>query len=394
MTTEEKILLATVSATAVLVVLGAALGGSAWLWLLITIALLGLLGWVAGRIRRRERMELLRKDHVPPPVEEVEQQPEVEQTTLADVRLPSAADGYHFHFSATAYWRPIGGSALQHANLAGLAADAIVARARAVTATEQPSSAEVVAHRLAGALGAVQRDTSGGVHTWADQVRLTLSEADQARLRRLADVRKDEDIWEHERDHERSKRAYLGDDVLKSPGSAVVWWLVQKDNDVAATMPLLGDLAQLSAVANNAELPELFRHLVPTPAPLCPDAPEAGQFANGRFPDGNRQTSSAAPWADVPAEPFGGTGSVTNRFGALLDTLRLSDDERALLARRFAVLIEKQGRPEQAQEIQRHFDSPLLDDEPVPVPEPDGDPQDRPAPDGDPPAEDGFRPAG
>ena len=237
MTTEEKTLLAVLTAAAVLVsaALGGALGWPMWSWLLLAVPLLSVPGLMARNIQRRVRPEWLREGYVAAPVQEVEQQPQDQQIPVADVTLPSAADGYAFHFSATVYWSPMGGSALQHANLAGLAADAVVSRARAITVTEQPSQVDAVAHRLAGALGAVQRDASGGVHAWADQVQLTLPEADQARLRRLSDARKDEDIWERELNYERCKRAYLADDVLRSTGSAVVWWLVQKDNDVEGT---------------------------------------------------------------------------------------------------------------------------------------------------------------
>ncbi len=390
MTTEEKTLLAVLTAAAVLVsaALGGALGWPMWSWLLLAVPLLSVPGLMARNIQRRVRPEWLREGYVAAPVQEVEQQPQDQQIPVADVTLPSAADGYAFHFSATVYWSPMGGSALQHANLAGLAADAVVSRARAITVTEQPSQVDAVAHRLAGALGAVQRDASGGVHAWADQVQLTLPEADQARLRRLSDARKDEDIWERELNYERCKRAYLADDVLRSTGSAVVWWLVQKDNDVEGTVPLIGALAQLSAAANDSEVPELFRHLVPVPALPNQGSLESldgdQQFPNGPFHDGSRQ-AVGFPWAGFPVGPFSDTGSVASRLGALMDTLDLGHEQCAQFARRFALLIENAGKPQEAQEIRRRFDAPAADEEPAGAPEPDSEPRDRPVPDEEPP---------
>lgn len=161
MTTEEKSLLAVLTAAAVLVpvVLGTALDWPTWSWLLLAVPLLGVPGLVARNIRQRVQREELRDAYVTSPFQG-EQQPQHQQTPVADVALPSALEGYDFHFSATACWRPAKGAALQHANLGGLAADALITRAQAITTAERPSRVDVVAHRLAGALGAAQRDAT------------------------------------------------------------------------------------------------------------------------------------------------------------------------------------------------------------------------------------------
>lgn len=394
MTTEEKTLLAILTLAAVLVpiALGTALGWPAWSWLLLTIPLLGALGLVARNIQRRVRYELSLHPYVTPP-DQVEQQDSALQTPISDVALPSAAADYDFHFSATAYWRPARGSRIQHANPGALAAKTIVDRAGTITAVEQPNNVDIVQHRLAGALGAVRPDPTGGVETWADHVQLTLSEADTERLRRLSGVRKDEDLCEHERNHERRKRVYLGEDVLRSTGSAVVWWLAQKDNDVEDTVRLIGALAQLSAAANDAEVPELFRHLVPTPAP--PGQPAFNsldgdqQIPNSSPTDGSYQTTGL-PWAGLAAGPFSDVRRVALQWGAAIDTLHLDEERRALFTRHLAMVIEKAGQPDVAQEIQRRFDAPVTDKEPADLPKPDGDLPDKLAPD-DPPRQESWR---
>ncbi|MGH8929708.1 MAG: hypothetical protein ACRDZO_03480 [Egibacteraceae bacterium] len=315
MTSEEKTLLAVLAISAVLVpiALGAALGWPVWSWLLLAALPLGGAGRVAWSIQRRVQREREREAKAAPPAQD--QQPEASHTLVADVALPSAIDGCDFRFSATVYWLPALGATVRHANLGELAVGAIIARAQAITKEEHPSRAEVAQHRLAGELGAVDRDASDAVGAWAEQVQLMLPEADQARLRKLADLRKDEEVWEHERDHERSKRRYLREDVLQSTASAVVWWLARNDGNVERAPGVIKALEQISAAANNAE------------PPASDDAPPS---LNG--------------------------GSVAGQWGLLMDALGFGD-EVPLLSHDFALLLEKCGRPEEAEEIRRRYDT-------------------------------------
>jgi hypothetical protein len=291
-------------------VVGTALGWPAPLWLVLSITLLAIVLMV-GRVQTRRteqaglRAELLRAPSAPQP-------PTHERIAVSDVALPSGAPDYEFRFSATVCWRQLPGARLAHANPASLAEHSIIARAGAVVADEDPRRVGMAQRMAAGALGAVQPDQSGTVEAWAELVELTLPDTDRERLRRLADVRKDEEVWEHERAHERNKRAYLGNDVLKSTGSAVVWWLARRDQDVLGTVALIGALAQLSSAANNTEVPELFRHLVGTPAVDVP-WPEPKQ-------------------ADPVAESA--PPSATDLVEQLMDAVGLAEDERVLFADR------------------------------------------------------------
>ena len=245
----------------------------------------------------------------------------------------------------------------------------------------KPDQIDVVQHRLASALGTVQRDMPSGMEVWADQVQLTLPEADRERLRKFSGVRKDTDLWEHERNYESRKRAYFRSEVLESTGSAVIWWLAQKDNDVEDTVRLIGALAQLSAAANNTEVSEPFRHLVPSGRFSVASLDGEQRFPNGLSHDGSRQ-ATGFPWTGLPAGQFSDVSLFASRWGALLSTLDdFSDEERAHFTRRVAQVLEKIGKPDEAQEIQRHFDAPVTDKEPVDLPESDGDLPDRPAPD-------------
>ncbi len=367
MTTEEKTLLAMLTLATVLVpvTLGVALGWPVWSWPLLAVPLLGVLWLVARNVQRRVQQDLLWPLHAASPGH-VEQQDQAPHTPVPDTELPSAGADYHFRFSATAYWRPARGSKMQHANPGALAAGAIVDRAKTITAAEQPDQVGIAQHRLASALGAVQLDASGGVEAWADHVQLTLSEADQERRRKYSDLRKDDDLGEHERNLERRKRTYLGDEVLRNTGSAVTWWLARKDNDVEDTVRLIGALAQLSAAANNTEVPELFRHLVPTAA-APGQLPFASLDGDRRFPDGScHEGSRQTPWAGLPAGPFPDVGLFASRWGALLATLDdFNDDQRARFTHVVAQMLDKVGKPDEAQEIRRHFDAPATAKEPA-----------------------------
>jgi hypothetical protein len=238
--------------------------------------------------------------------------------TVPPIALPSAWPDYNFLFTATVCWELTPSNAMPpHANPAALAIDAVLNRARQLVLTQIPTEVTFVRYRLAVALGSVIREQSHQVEAWALDVSLSLTPEDQARLRKLSEVRKDEVVWEHERNYERNKRAYLRDDVLKDTGSAVVWWMARADKGsnkaLEESVNLIGPLAQLSAAANNTEVPELYRHLVP---------------------------QSMRPPADLAAEDLTGL---------------------AVFAEQAAATLNAMGRPDVADEIRQRFTSPLIE---------------------------------
>ncbi len=253
----------------------------------------------------------------PPPIEPCEQR--VEQ-----VPLPSQEEDYDFLFSATILWSPLKQSwDSTLVNPAALAVDAILRRARAITERREPGRAALVAHELAGVLGTTQDDASGYVQAMAKSVQVTLSTQDQERLDKLAMVRKDRVVWEHDRKYEQSKRDYLGEDVLKDTGSAVVWWLVKNDDHVEKTVNDIGLLATLSSVANNKEIPQGAAYT----------SPLFGH--NGEEPSMN----GASP---------------TDSLAAFLCALDLRE-QRDLFTHQIAHLVRSYGQPDVAEEIERRF---------------------------------------
>ncbi|MEU8271339.1 hypothetical protein AB0B89_29790 [Sphaerisporangium sp. NPDC049002] len=289
---------------------------------------------------------------------------ERQERRVVDVVLPSGWDDYDFRFSATVYWCPDGAPATRSiVNPGALAVEAILQRARAITERRQPGRASLVQHELNGALGRMQPEASGCLQVMAKSVTLVLSENDQARLDKLATMRKEKAVWEHERKQEQSRRDYLGNDVLKDTGSAVVWWLARNEDQVEKTVQDIGLLARLSSAANNEDVPELFQHLVPDPAFV---APADTRMQNLRH-DGTAGSSGE------------GEASAADHFDAFLRGMGFPEDDpqRALFSREVAEYAAKYGRPEVAAELVRRFDTPdppHFDDFDPSSDRPDGEP--------------------
>jgi hypothetical protein len=178
------------------------------------------------------------------------------------------------------------------------------------------------------------------VNALAADVTLALAPADRERLRKLNDLRKDEEIWEYERQHERNKRRYLGDDVLKSAGSAVVWWLARHENEIEKAVDMIGPLARIAAAANDDEVPELFRHL------LVPPVDSQGKATVGvPLWDGHSQAGGAFDHEEEV--------SVSDRLLLLLAAVGLKPDmdEYTVFVHRVVRSLEAAGLDEAAEEI-------------------------------------------
>ncbi|GAA3052291.1 hypothetical protein GCM10017562_14970 [Streptomyces roseofulvus] len=309
MSSGQKILTAflTLIGGLLIVIIGLCTAWPWWCWPAAALTLLVLARLVSLSARRRRptipQEHLLEPDRPIPPVERWEK-------VVREVALPSASPDYDFLVTALVRWVPIDvAHGAPDVSGSGLAVDAVLTRARTITVTHPPHRGSLVQHQLAGALGTMEQDPTGRVLAMAENIQVSLSEADRERLEKLATVRKDEAVWEHERKWEQSKRAYLGEDVLASTGSAVVWWLAKNDDRVDKAVADIGLLAQLTSVANDEPIPA---PLQPYVAPVAPDTP-------------------AAPEAEA-------AGAATDLFVAALQGLGLDEDDpaRSLFLRRVA----------------------------------------------------------
>ncbi|WP_367126176.1 hypothetical protein [Streptomyces phytohabitans] len=331
------------------------------LWAVV-MALLLLTALWAVRPRRTSgvipQQRTLEPDLPIPPVDRWER-------VVTDIPLPSGMDDYDFLFSATIRWCP--GTAPDRAplvNAVGLATHSIVERAREVVATQAPYRSALAQHLLSAALGCMRPDATGRVEAMAENVELSLSETDRQRLNKLSTTRKNKELWEHERNYERNKRDYLGEDVLKDPGSAVVWWLSKDETRVEDTVQLIGTLAQLSAAARNEEVPDEFQ-------PYLNSFPSPEASAQNGFHDAFSENGRAGhPYDMTSAFPYGTasghTGGVPPGAAAaeaveqLLTALELSADEPVgvLLTDRITEAVHGAGKAEEAEELGRRFSPP------------------------------------
>ncbi|WP_416486258.1 hypothetical protein [Streptomyces sp. CL12] len=323
--------------------LGNLLHWSAWLWGFMAMvttsgSLLLVMTVLSGGRASADPYEPAEPE---PPAAPTEQP--YQETRVVDAALPSVADGYDFLFSATVWWRPVP----DHANRSdgaspALAVSSVVSRALDIVRCEEPGRVSFARYLLEGELSVLVPDRSGRVEALAADVTLALAPADRERLQKLNDLRKDEEIWEYERQHERNKRRYLGDDVLKSAGSAVVWWLARHENEIETAVDMIGPLAQIAAAANDEEVPELFRHLLVPPMGARSEATVGGPLWDGHGQGGGRFDRE---------EEVG----VSDRLLLLLAAVGLKPDmdEYMVFVHRVVRSLEAAGLYEAADEIRR-----------------------------------------
>ncbi|MFK4109312.1 hypothetical protein [Streptomyces sp. NPDC002176] len=327
-------------------VLGNLMHWSAWLWgFMSMVTVSGSLLLVMTVLSRTSAAPYEREEPEQPPTPT---EPPHQETRVLDAALPSAVDGYDFLFSATVWWKPLPGHPVRSDGASqALAVSSIVSRALEVVHREEPGRASFARYLLEGELAVSLPDRSGRVDALAADVTLTLAHADRERLRKLNDLRKDEEIWEYEREHERNKRRYLGDDVLKSAGSAVVWWLARHEDEIEKAVAMIGPLAQISAAANDEEVPELFHHLLVPPKDARSEATVRDPLWDG---DGG------AGGTFDREEDVG----VADRLLLLLDALGLKSDmdEYTVFVHRVVRSLEAEGLFDAAEEIRQTLLTP------------------------------------
>ncbi|EYT84213.1 hypothetical protein CF54_02770 [Streptomyces sp. Tu 6176] len=334
--------------------LGSLLHWSPWLWGFMCMVTASGSLLLVMTVLSSGRTPAVAYDPAPPepPAAPVEQP--YQETRVIDAALPSAVDGYDFLFSATVWWRPVPDpSGWSDGASPALAVSAVISRAMEVVHREEPGRANFARYVLEGELSVPLQDLSGRVEARTADVTLALAPADRDRLQKLRDLRKDEEVWEYERQHERNKRRYLGDDVLRSTGSAVVWWLARHEDEIEKAVDMIGPLAQITAAANDEEVPELFRHLLVPPVDARTEATVGGPL-----------------WSD-PGQ--GGAAfdrerevGVPERLLLLLEAVGLKPDmdEYTVLVHRVVRSLEAAGLHEAAEEIRRTvLPAPAPDDE-------------------------------
>lgn len=134
---------------------------------------------------------------------------------------------------------------------------------------------------------------------------------------------------------------YLGDDVLKSAGSAVVRWPARHENEIEKAVDMIGPLAKIAA-ANDEEVPELFRHLLVPSVGARSEATVGGPLWGGDNQGGGMFEREEEL-------------EVSDRLLLLLTALGLKPDmdEYTVFVHRVVRSLEAAGLDEAAEEIRR-----------------------------------------
>lgn len=341
------------------------------MWLSLTLLVWFVSVLLVQRVQRRRENERMRQywNMAARPAPEP---PAPEQTYVSSASLPSAVADYRLLFAAKVFWHPtVNASTATHRDPAALARYAIVARAADIAANERPDDHSLIEHKLNSALGVAQIDSSGCVEAWASEVSIALSDDDKQRLDRLSAVRKEVQVWEHERRHERNVREYLGLDVLNNPGSAVVWYLARKANSEGAgvqdTVKMIGDLQRLTAAAHSTEIPDLDvleGQLAESPVPhhFSPEWQPPALFHLPADGDGH-YSPGLAVGGDGARSGVSAEATVVSSVEKLL--AEVDEAERPMFADRLSKLLDTHGQTDVADEIRTHFASPsAVTDEP------------------------------
>jgi hypothetical protein len=311
------------------------------LWAIVAIAVAIVGGaWILTTVTRRHP-QVWPQNTTPPPLVVPDPPPPVYQKeTVTDVRLPSGRTDYHFVFSATVLWLSAGAPEESSSAMKDLAINEIVRRASDLTRLCDPADSPLIRHELSRALLELRGDAAGRVQAMAESVQLALPEQDRQRLDKLAGIRKEEDVWEYERRREQSMRRYLSTDVLKDPGTAVVWWLARNNGQVETAVQSIDLLVQLSRAANSLNVTE-------------PDGSSAAARGGG---DVNGAEKSGKQ-ATAPAE----------HFEAFMLSLGIAPDteDHLLLTSQVANLVAKRGHQTVADDMTRRYD--VQDDHETPA---------------------------
>jgi hypothetical protein len=170
----------------VLYVVALVVGLPAWAAVVLTVVLLVLLALVWKQ--SDEPRSMVSKPAPRPPVVLPDPEPAFSgplSRTVTDVRLPSASPDFQFSFSAVGQWSTVL-SGSRHADLGAVAVNALLERARSLTARQQVTEESLNQHRLAAILGEPALDEKGQVGSWATEVRLRLPDPDHKHLQHLA----------------------------------------------------------------------------------------------------------------------------------------------------------------------------------------------------------------
>ncbi|MGW1842680.1 hypothetical protein [Streptomyces sp. NPDC001966] len=349
MSTQHITRLLSASLLIAVLTMGAALDWPIWVWFLLPALCAGAL-LIDMRVPSRETGS---SAQAPEPCEAAPERPAerpYKETSVVVVPVESAVADCPFLFSATVWWRLADeDGSWRHGNPAALASTSVLRRVQRMTSTEHPNRCTFLEHSMEGVLGMAAPDDEGLVVAFATDIRLVLRQKDQEHLDELDGLRKAAGTWESRRQHERNVREYLGDDVLRSPGSAVVWWMARHDDQIERAVEMIAPLTVLSATANDQEIPEKYRDLFQMYG-SPPDEDPTGGFDHPEPIVEETVPGDDSDWPTADQQP-----SMSDQLSSWMESMGIDEGsvEGTAFLRRLAQMSDAAGRPEAAENIRR-----------------------------------------
>ncbi len=354
----NRLLIMVVAAVVVPLAVHPLAGPWTWVWaplLLMLLALVLLMTAIGGEDPRLTSTAMTMG---PPPVpDRPDERRETRSIRVRDTRMASLTEDYEFVFSADVRWRWVGEPDERLRNPERAAANVIVTKAQAEVGRYRADEVDMALHSLAARLGEAASVYNGLLEVWADDVTLGLMEEDAERLRRIADMRKENNRWEMERFVERTKRTYFAEDVFSTPGNAVIWDLVRNDADVETTMRRVGSLAHLSEAGKGKDLDDLRERL----RGWDPDLASALEGIGAEEGSGLRTEGDRGPGGWYVEEEIPGTTVVREDPEETLVDLISSiedDDKRTMTADRITRVLEQSPLAPMAPRLRERFGLP------------------------------------
>ena len=291
--TNRLAVLAGVIVAGTLTLLGLLLEWATWVWLPLA-TVLGAVTVIVLRSALHERdlhASPPHQHHAPAPAPVPPAGPAPRQETISKLPLPSREQDYHFLFSATVLWERQPHVPAMASDFGATAKKFVIERALELTQRCRPQDHGIATMHLSSSLSGKQQVVNGH-YVWAADVTLELSEEDSERLEKMARLRKDRALWDEERAHELSLRDYVGKEVLRDPGTAVLWWFarnLQKPDGLTRTVNDIEKLRRLTAPAHATQVPPW------DPQPFTADQREGEQPPLPSHPSWSRATPPNPP---------------------------------------------------------------------------------------------------
>ncbi|MGZ0152695.1 hypothetical protein ACXJJ3_36950 [Kribbella sp. WER1] len=173
-----------------------------------------------------------------------------ETSSLATSGLPTADETVFLDLAATVHWT----AARPESYHVDVARAFVLRRAREVTSKCHPAQYSLAQHELAAAIGRPQPVED--LEVWATEVRFDLPQAVQQHLAQMDEAHRAGLLWEVSALNQRRIRDHLRNDALRTPASAIVWWLAQNEGSVQRAVELADVLAKLSQLATGQDQPD------------------------------------------------------------------------------------------------------------------------------------------